>query len=161
MNDFNAKMKNAGFKPSNETSKGAYPTGYLDGGYFDKDGNDRPALVLNGAEKIAEVIRVIDVPHKKPKNMGTSQIRKFYDSLCNTVSDLDRHNITTEQAIYEVAQLKAYASASLTKENASLNFYKFIQDNVEAVRKAGTEEAVRAFKRHFEAVVCYYSEKVK
>ena len=159
MEDLNAKVKNAGFKPSNEKSNGAYPTGYLDGGYFDKDGNDRPALVLNGAEKIAEVIRIIDVPHKKPKKMGTSQIRKFYDSLCNTVSDLDRHNITTEQAIYEVAQLKAYASASLTKENASLNFYKFIQDNVEAVRKAGTAEAVKAFKRHFEAVVCYYSEK--
>lgn len=160
MGDLNSKMKNAGFKPSNGNS-GAYPTGYLDGGYFDKDGNDRPALVLNGAEKIAEVIRVIDVPHRKPKNMGTSQIRKFYDSLCNTVSDLDRHNITTEQAIYEVAQLKAFASASLTKENASLNFYKFIQDNVEAVRKAGTAEAVKAFKRHFEAVVCYYSDKVK
>ena len=82
----------------------------------------------------------------KQQKMLNGSITQLRDSVAKESEELD--------VVSNAVAILTNISDDTVKEN-----YKFIQDNVEAVRKAGTVEAVKAFKRHFEAVVCYYSEK--
>ena len=50
------------------------PNGYLEGGYFDENGNLRPELLLQQAREVAEAIG-------DRKSIAYSQLRRFYEHV--------------------------------------------------------------------------------
>lgn len=135
-----------------------YPEGYLKSGYFNEDGEINADLYLKNAKLIARVLLKddIDAKGKKINHIAVSQLRKFYEEVCNTAQDLTHKVISESKAVSEIARLDSLAGSCVSKGKATKVFYTFIHDNVEVVMKDKTMQSVQAFKEHFEAIICYF-----
>ena len=162
MNDMKRALEKGNFKVAESDKKETYtlhyPSEYLKNGYFNGNNVIKPELLLGLAKSMADILKT-DEQGKRNSHIAKSQLRKFYDFVCDTEQDLTHKVIDERTAISEIVRLDSWANESVSKGKATREFYRFIHDNVNAVVKADTAEAVTAFKKHFEAIICYYPER--
>jgi len=129
------------------------PEGYPK--YFKTDTNGcsylDPAYVSDLAENIAGQLK-----QAQPK-LTRHQLRAFYDHAKRQVARVqDGCNIDQVQS--EVQKMQAIGASRATKSGASISpqFLDFITRNVKAVKTS--EDLLRGFIKHFEAVVAFCAD---
>lgn len=132
------------------------PNGYLDNGYMDESGYIDIRYITDFAKQIGH-------DFGNDKRTGVSKIRSFYDNVTNNLTDCAYGNMPWQSIRNNIAILKARANNRFTKGTASKLFLDFISKNTDVVIKSKTEDEfksnLRAFKDHFEAVICYMPKK--
>ena len=89
-------------------------------------------------------------------NEWTTKIQKYYDEVVNAHDALERGVISEKEAIHRVERLYAPAYSDVSKQKAPKQFAEFMKLNIENIKSA---RDLKAFKEHFESIVCFYPEK--
>ena len=142
-------MRNrGGFFPSRvDREPPGLPRGYLQGGYFQPDGNIRPEVIVDWAEEVARVLG-----DARPE-MTYTQLRRFYNKMLSIKQKLDAGS-HFPKLVGELLTLKRDAADSVGKENAPQLFKEFIDRNVNlAIEKESNFK--EGFLQHFQSVVAY------
>lgn len=128
--------------------------------YYDQDGGVRPELFSSMAEQKAK-----DLVHKKdkkpkgrPVEIGTTQIRRFFDDVkaiqryLNQFQDQER-----EQAFRrkhpEIMMMKAKVTYARGRDAVTDEFKRFIEENISVIKSLRDFEV---FCKFFEAVYGYF-----
>ena len=152
-NNYHGKQNNQSRSSSMQQEVINLPTDYLSSGYFitDEGGNKAldDKLVLTFAKKIAN-----DLVSGKTK-IAKSQLRKYYDFVVDIHDKLIRNRITTGEAVSEIKRLSGFAVSAVQKNKAPKLCEMFINTNLNAIH---SKDDVVAFKKHFEAITCFYPE---
>jgi len=129
------------------------PSGYLQKGYFDSQGNLWPEVIHQWPDEIAQTFR--------DGRLTTTQLRRFFNRARALEKELKTK--TFERLKEDVATLKPIAAASVGRKTAPDIFKQFIYRNVDLVLRSSDSDAlVRGFLTHFQSVVAYlkyYEEK--
>ena len=125
-------------------SPNTLPSGYLEGGYFDEQGNLRPDAVTTWARQIAKVLA--------DGNMGAAQLRNFFGTL-RLLEQRARSGTPFDALKAGIARLESQAAASVGRNNAPEVFFLFVERNVKLAQQ--NRQAFDAFVAHFEAIVAY------
>ena len=130
-------------------------SGYLEGGYFDADGNLRPEYV--DRKHIEPLARTM-----ADAKLSTTQVRRFFNH-CRLIeaklkalgksSELVERMWASERTTF--IRLDAFAADALAKQKVPNLFHDFIQRNVDAVTTH--TDFLRGFIPHFEALVGFGS----
>ena len=123
-----------------------FPEDYLEGGYFDAEGQVKPAVVDTWAEEVAKVLG--------SSGITSSQLRRFFNQLRAIEAKLDTLSFNAVKSdIYSLKRDAAYAvGRGVVKEN----FKEFIDRNVELA--AQDEKNFRkGFIEHFQSVLAYFT----
>lgn len=130
--------------------------GYLNGGYFDADGNLKPEYVSR-----AQVERLVKAMSRANPLLTPHQIRRFFQH-CRAIEARLKAQTSTwgaEQAnFYKLDSAAADAFGKSPKKIPKL-FHDFIQRNVAAVKSA--DHFLKGFLPHFEALVGFGSQYLK
>lgn len=125
------------------------PSGYLKGGYF-KDGVVKSEYVINYAKSLADSL-------SSDRNaLSTGKLRNYYNEVVNAYDNYERGQIVEAEAIYRVTKLYAKATQDVTKKKAPKLLADFLKLNIDELK---TAKDLKAFKEHFESIVCFYPEK--
>ncbi len=130
-------------------SQPSLPQGYLKDGYFDKNGNVLPEVIIEWPKGLANAF------HTSHPQLKTAQLRKFFQEVRRQEGRLTS-GITFTSLKAEILKLDSHAQNALKKNNAPLLFRNFIEQNVKLAAK--DEKSFKAFVTHFECVVGYYPE---
>lgn len=151
-NNFNQGVKNQGNRQ--EQVEFSFPDGYLENGYYDKNGEMDIKYITEYALKISKEL-------SSDNETGKSKIRAYYDIVTNTQENLIRNYINVNEAMRQIAKLTPRAVNRVAKNNASKFFAAFISKNVEVVIKdsEGFKERLDYFRDHFEAIVGFTADK--
>ena len=130
------------------------PQNYLVGGYYHDDEKKKlkKEYIIDYSKNIAEAL---DREGGRERNKR-SQIRKFYDYLLRTEQKLylNQNDFLSIEA--DLAELEPYAFYAKTRGVVSEFFLSFIKENIKAIHD---EKDIRAFVRHFEAVMAFTTKK--
>lgn len=130
------------------------PPNYLVGGYYHDTEKKKlkKEYIIEYPKQIAEAL---DKEGGREKNKR-SQIRKFYDYLLRVEQKMwiDENNFSEIEA--DLAGLEPYAFYAKTRRLVTQIFVSFIEENVAAIQD---EKDIRAFVRHFEAVMAFTTKK--
>lgn len=132
-----------------DNSQKSFPQGYLKDGYFE-DGSLKREFVLGHAAAIADMLAT------DKKAISKSKLRKYYDEVVNACEAFERRIISEKEAIHRVERLYAPAYSDVSKKKAPKHFAEFIKINLDNIK---TAKDLKAFKEHFESIVCFYPEK--
>lgn len=123
------------------------PAGYLVGGYFNQ---------VNG-ENVLKKEYIVTYPREIARNLSSAgdknkpaQLRKFYEASLSLKQNMQRKG--SEYDADTVAWLKTYVEYAKNRQTITELFYKFINQNIDAIK---TREEYFAFVKHFEAVIAY------
>lgn len=123
-----------------------FPEDYLQGGYFDEEGQVKPAVVDAWAERVAKVLG--------SSGITSHQLRRFFNQLRAVEAKLETKSFNSVKGdIYSLKRDAAYAvGRGVIKEN----FKEFIDRNVEL---AVQDEASfrKGFIEHFQSVLAYFT----
>lgn len=126
------------------------PTGYLQGGYY----NDTEKLKLK-KEYIVDYPK--DIANLLERDGGRdtnkrSQIRRFYEYLLRVESKMNLPNNDFSSIEADFMELVPHVTYAGQRRVVSKMFIEFIEKNAAAVHD---EKDVRAFVKHFEAVIAF------
>jgi len=131
------------------------PPGYLEGGYFDAEGNIRREVHIDWAQKAAEAIA--GGSNRRRNEMKSSAIRRFFSHLKAAAARHDPHQPESwpalREALYELKKMAAY-QIHRDPPPVTQAFVDFIDKNVALAEKE--PKAFVAFLKHFESVVAFY-----
>ena len=131
------------------------PSGYLQSGYFDANGNLWPELIQQWPEEIAQTF--------KQQGLSSTQLRRFFNKARALEKELDMKNF--QRLKEDILTLKPIAAASVGRKTAPETFKQFIDRNINLVVSSSEPDAfTRGFLTHFQSVVAYlkyYEEKDK
>jgi CRISPR-associated protein Csm2 len=134
---------------SNNEISPTLSAGYLNGGYFDNEGQIKQELLLELAS---------DIAHKFGKDskveMTTSQLRKFYGhvKIAEKAYLLSGSN---KKLIVDIKTLDSFVAEAKGKGKVPPIFYDFVKENVANVTTV--EDILKGLIPHFQAVVAYYT----
>lgn len=131
-------------------------TGYLNGGYFDADGNLKPEYVSR-----AQVEPLVKAMSQAKPPLTMHQMRRFFQHCRAIEARLKAKTTTwgTEKAIfYKLDSAAADAFGKSSRKIPKL-FHDFIQKNVAVVNTE--EHFLKGFMLHFEALVGFGSQHLK
>lgn len=132
-----------------ETPQKSFPQGYLKDGYFE-DGSLKREFVLGYATAIADMIAT------DRNAISKGKLRKYYDEVVNAYEAFERRVLSEKEAIHRVERLYAPAYSDVSKQKAPKQFAEFIKINLDNIK---TIKDLKAFKEHFESIVCFYPDK--
>jgi len=120
------------------------PPGYLQGGYFDRDGNVLPDVIQKWPEQLAQTFL------RERVKVTSTQLRRFF----NQARAIEQQSLPFARLKEEILNLKPIAAASVGRGTAPQIFKVFIDTNVDlAIQSA--ESFSRGFLTHFQSVVAY------
>lgn len=127
------------------------PSGYLQNGYFDSQGNINGELLTRIAEQVARVLGDSQITY--------TQLRRFFAQVRSIERDLGQRDFP--KLVPQIQSLKPMAANYVGKANNQWErqkreaFKRFIDLNVQlAIRDQESFE--KGFIPHFESVVAYY-----
>lgn len=118
------------------------PRGYLERGYFDKEGNVLPEVIQEWPEQLARTLL--------REGLKSTQLRRFF----NRARAIEQQNLPFERLREEIISLKPIAAASVGRKTAPDIFKVFIDRNVDLAINS-LESFSRGFLTHFQSVVAY------
>jgi len=131
-------------------------SGYLQGGYFDTDGNLRVEYVSR--ERVEPLIRAM--ANARPA-LTTGQIRRFFQHCRRVEARLKAGEATWPEVRPQVLFLDAAAQDAHGKAQKKIPalFFDFIRQNVAAIGSA--DDFRHGFIPHFEALVGFGSAHIR
>ena len=126
------------------------PEGYLQGGYY----SDTDKLKLKKkyiVEYPKDIANLLEKDGGRDTNKR-SQIRRFYDYLLRVESKMNLPNNDFSSIEADFMELVPHVAYARTRSVVSEMFIQFINKNAEAVHD---EKDLRAFVKHFEAVIAF------
>ena len=130
------------YPPRTERRQPSLPPGYLQGGYFDKEGNVLPEVIQEWPEQLARTLL--------REGLKSTQLRRFF----NRARAIEQQNLPFERLREEIISLKPIAAASVGRKTAPDVFKVFIDRNVDLAINS-LESFSRGFLTHFQSVVAY------
>jgi len=123
-----------------------FPGDYLKGGYFDEEGQVKPAVVDTWAEEVAKVLG--------RSGITSHQLRRFFNQLRAAEAKLDTQSFSAVRS--DILSLKRDAAYAVGRGVVKDNFKQFIDRNVEL---AVQDEASfrKGFIEHFQSVLAYFT----
>jgi CRISPR type III-A-associated protein Csm2 len=130
---------------------------YLQGGYFDTEGNLRLEYVTR--ERLEPLARAMADAHDKP--LTINQVRRFFQHCRRIEAQLSAGEATWPEVAPKIVFLDAAAQYAYGKEPRKIPalFKDFIRRNIAAVGNAN--DFGRGFLPHFEALVGFGSGYIK
>jgi len=132
------------YPPETERRQSSLPAGYLQSGYFDKDGNVLPDVIQQWPQQLAQTFL-----RARPK-LTSTQLRRFF----NRVRAIEQQNLPFERLREDILSLKPIAAASVGRGTAPDIFKVFIDRNIDLAIDS-SESFSRGFLTHFQSVVAY------
>ncbi len=148
---YNDRNKGYNSRMQQQTAPKRLPSGYLSGGYYEGDGQNRhmkKEYIVQYSKQIADDLSD-DGRGKKNKR---SQIRKFYEYTIQVRELVRRKDNCFAVAEAELNRLIPFVRYAESRDTVSELFGEFIEKNVKAVHDV---EDLDAFLKHFEAIVAY------
>jgi CRISPR type III-A-associated protein Csm2 len=130
------------YPPGQEQRQPLLPRGYLERGYFDKEGNVLPEVIQEWPEQLARTLL--------REGLKSTQLRRFF----NRARAIEQQNLPFERLREEIISLKPIAAASVGRKTAPDIFKVFIDRNVDLAINS-LESFSRGFLTHFQSVVAY------
>ncbi len=131
------------------SGQASLPQGYLQDGYFDKNGNTLDEVITLWPQQLAKVF------HESIPQLKTTQLRKFFQEVRHQQGRLTT-GLPFESVRTEILKLDSYAANALKKNNAPILFRNFVGQNIRFATK--DEKSFKVFVTHFECIVGYYPE---
>jgi CRISPR type III-A-associated protein Csm2 len=152
--NYNSKNYNSGnYNDKRNNIPNEYWTDLKNGYYVIQDG--KPVLnkdyIVNYPSAIAQALS------QEGKMNKRTQIRKYYEYALRIQEAMNYRNGNFAEIEAEFNRLIPHVRYAQSRSVVSSNFVKFIQKNVEQVHTAND---LRAFIKHFEAVVAYLPKDV-
>lgn len=132
------------YPPGQEQRQPLLPRGYLEKGYFDKEGNVLPEVIQQWPQQVAQTFL-----RANPK-LASTQLRRFF----NRARAIEQQNLPFERLREEIISLKPIAAASVGRKTAPDIFKVFIDRNVDLAVNS-LDSFSRGFLTHFQSVVAY------
>lgn len=123
---------------------------YLQGGYFDAQGNFRVEYVQR--EKMERLVNAMS-------SLTSSQLRRFFGHCRALESSLLSQAKTWDAIKADFVKLDYFAEEALFKQKIPREFYLFIRENVKAVQSE--KDFTKGFLKHFEALVGFGASKFR
>jgi len=135
--------------PEQERKQLLLPVGYLQEGYFDKDGHILPEVIEKWPMELAQIFL--------RGGLTSTQLRRFF----NRARAIEQQDLPFERLREEILGLKPIVAASVGRGVAPDVFKVFIDKNVDQATRSQTNFS-RGFLTHFQSVVAYlkYYEKM-
>lgn len=165
MTDFN---RNTGKKPSytggkpnisskTEEAPKDLPADYvkeITDGYFTDSGVLKLNLITKYPKELAALFAKCKIKENgKEKNAVTNkQVRGFYESIVMADTKLSTNQKSIEEVLVDINMHVGHVYNKVKKGILPEVFGKFITLNIEGIT---SNEDVKAFRKHFEALVCY------
>ncbi|MBA7564489.1 hypothetical protein ES708_06152 [subsurface metagenome] len=130
------------YPPGQEQRQPLLPRGYLERGYFDKEGNVLPEVIQEWPEQLARTFL--------REGLKSTQLRRFF----NRARAIQQQNLPFERLREEILSLKPIVAASVGRKTAPDIFKVFIDRNVDLAVNS-LESFSRGFLTHFQSVVAY------
>jgi len=130
------------YPPRPERRQSSLPRGYLERGYFDKEGNVLPEVIQEWPEQLARTFL--------REELKSTQLRRFF----NRTRAIEQQNLPFERLREDILSLKPIAAASVGRKTAPDIFKVFIDRNVDLAINS-PESFSRGFLTHFQSVVAY------
>ncbi len=130
------------YPPRTERRQPSLPPGYLQGGYFDKEGNVLPEVIQEWPEQLARTFL--------REGLKSTQLRRFF----NRARAIEQQALPFERRKEDILSLKPIVAASVGRETAPDIFKVFIDRNVHLAINS-PESFSRGFLAHFQSVVAY------
>ncbi len=119
-----------------------FPDGYLQGGYFDKEGNILPEVIQKWPEQLAQTFR--------REGLTSTQLRRFF----NRIRAIEQQALRFERMKEGILSLIPIAAAAVGRGTAPEVFKQFIDKNVHLAVNS-QDSFSRGFMTHFQSVVAY------
>ena len=130
------------YPPGTERRQPSLPSDYLQGGYFNKDGNVLPEVIQQWPEQLARAFL--------REGLKSTQLRRFF----NRARAIEQQNLPFERLREDILSLKPIAAASVGRGTAPDIFKVFIDMNVDLAIDS-SKSFSRGFLTHFQSVVAY------
>jgi CRISPR type III-A-associated protein Csm2 len=136
-----------------QTVKKLWPD-YLDGGYFDAQGNLKPEYVSR--EKMERLVKAMCLDDDQPRRDGLTshQVRRYFGHCRAIETRLKSATDTTWASVVpEIKKLDIAAADGFAKKPSKIPdlFHDFVKCNVAAIKSR--EDFLNGFLPHFEALV--------
>ncbi|MCD7882600.1 MAG: type III-A CRISPR-associated protein Csm2 [Lachnospiraceae bacterium] len=152
-NQNNKRFNQAGYG-GNQQSRASLPAGYLAGEYYDVVQGEKVLkkdYIVKYPEEIARALSDRE-ESKNNKRNKRSQIRKFYDYTLRINDLLVRKAGNFALVEGELNRLIPFVKYAGSRDTVSDLFVSFIVKNISMIKNA---DDMRAFVKHFEALVAY------
>ncbi len=130
------------YLPGPEQRQPLLPRGYLERGYFDKDGNVLPEVIQEWPEQLARTFL--------REGLKSTQLRRFF----NRARAIEQQALPFERLKEDILSLKPIVAASVGRRTAPDIFKMFIDKNIDLAVNS-PESYGRGFLTHFQSVVAY------
>lgn len=130
------------YPPGQEQRQPLLPRGYLERGYFDKEGNVLPEVIQEWPEQLARTFL--------REGLKSTQLRRFF----NRARAIEQQALPFERLKEDILNLKPIGAASVGRRTAPDIFKVFIDRNVDLAVNS-PESFSRGFLTHFQSVVAY------
>ena len=130
------------YPPETERRRPSLPDGYLQRGYFDKDGNVLPEVILQWPQQLAQTFL--------REGLKSTQLRRFF----NRARAIEQQSLLFERLREDIRSLKPIVAASVGRGTAPDIFKMFIDRNVDLAVNS-PDSFGRGFLTHFQSVVAY------
>jgi hypothetical protein len=127
------------------------PTGYLQKGYLDDEGNPFHEVIVEWPKAIAEALSTLRPP------MTTNQLRGAFFNEVRRIETKLGANRDFNVIRHEILKLMAFAADRRKKKKVPPLFEEFIKVNLTWATK-GEKEFIKGFVTHFECLVCFYPD---
>lgn len=133
--------------------------GYLQGGYFDAQGNLREEFVLRG--KVEPLVKKMGEHQQGAKALTIHQLRRFFQHARAIETRLRARVATWEALRPDFRNLAVAAADAFGKSEKKIPqlFHDFVEHNVNAVRTE--KDFLQGFMPHFEALVGFGAQHLK
>ena len=128
----------------------AYVKDLMDG-YFTDKGVMKLSMVVKYPKELAALFSKCKTRDGKAA-VTNKQVRSFYEAIVKADTQLSTGQKSIEEVLIDINMHTGYVNNKVKKEILPEVFGKFITLNIEGIT---TAQDVKAFKRHFEALVCY------
>ena len=124
------------------------PKGYIENGYFDKNGYALAQLIIDWPKEIANNLQY---------GMETAQLRRFFGEA-RRIERKIKAGVSFSSMVPDILRLEPYAADAVKKNKAPLLFRQFIEQNLKWARK-DEKSFLKGFMPHFESIVAYFPKK--
>lgn len=152
-NNYSGGRSNGGksYQQKGNNSKVQLPQGYLAGGYYDGEGEERVLKKEYIVRYSKEIASGLEKEGGRSKNKR-SQIRKYYAYCLRIQRILQQKKAPFDEVEAKLDFLSPLVSYAYSRGKTSELFKSFIEKNLSQIH---SKEELNAFIMHFEAVVAY------